>query len=82
MRDVPQHYVSGGAYGTCMVCGFKTRLNKMRLRWDNLRVCELDWDAEPAQLKPPVVTAEGLPRPDASPEPPDTFVGVVRPSDL
>lgn len=82
MRVVPVSYQPGGAYGICAVCGFKCRLNDMRLRWDNLRVCQADWEPRPETMTPPVVKPEGLPRPDAAPEPPDTFVGVVTPEDL
>lgn len=82
MRIVPQHWKPGGAWGTCQSCGFKYRLNELRLRWDGVRVCPEDWDERPPQLTPPNLYPEGLPRPDASPEPPDVFVGTVTPGDL
>lgn len=82
MRSVPVAYVPGGSWGICQVCGFKERLNDMMLRWDGLRVCAEDWDPRPDTMSPPDVYPEGLPRPDAAPQPPDVFVGTVRPSDL
>lgn len=83
MRVVPTEYQPGGAYGICPVCGFKERLREMRLRWDGLRVCFADWEQRPDTMTPPRVHAEGLPRPDTNPEPPDTFItAIVRPEDL
>lgn len=57
-----------------MVCGFKCRLNDMLLRWDGARVCKADWDPRPAELTPPNVGPEGLPRYNAQPEMPIVFV--------
>jgi hypothetical protein len=82
MRVVPVEYLPGGTWGQCQRCGFKLRLNEMRLEWSGLRVCEECWDPRPDQLSPPVVYPEGLPRPDAAPEFPDVFVGDVTPEDL
>jgi len=82
MRVVPQVWKPGGSWGSCQRCGFKFRLNELRLEWSGLRVCPEDWDPRPEQLTPPVVGPEGIPRPDASPEPPDVFVGTVTPADL
>lgn len=82
MRELPYHYVPGGAYGQCPRCAFKVRLNTMRLEWSGLRVCPPCWDPRPEQLTPPVVYPEGLPRPDAQPAMPDAFVDDVSPEDL
>lgn len=57
-------------YGVCMRCGFKRRVNQLRKEWTGLRVCDECWDPKPAELRPPRVTPEGLPVPNASPEPP------------
>lgn len=65
-----------------MRCGFKYRLNELRMEWSGLRVCSECWDPRPDQMSPPNVHPEGLVRPDASPEPPDTFVNTVTPADL
>jgi hypothetical protein len=83
MRIVPYDYRPGGSYGTCQRCGFKYRLNELRMEWSGLRVCPDDWDPRPDTLSPPVVFPEGLARPDASPEFPDVFIqNQVRPEDL
>lgn len=83
MRIVPQEYQSGGSWGTCMRCGFKHRLNEMSQDWTSSRVCSDCWDPRPAELSPPNIYPEGLPRPDASPEPPDVFVSQdIGPDDL
>jgi len=76
-------YQPGGAYGQCPRCGFKKRLNDLRLEWSGLRVCSPCWDPRPDTMSPPVVYPEGLPRPDAQPELPDAFIQTtVRPEDL
>lgn len=82
MRIVPVEYRPGGAWGICQRCGFKFRLSELSLEWTGLRVCKDDWDPRPPQLDPPKIYPEGLPRTDASPEPPDTFVGTVTVDDL
>lgn len=83
MRLVPTEYQPGGAWGVCGVCGFKTRLNALKLRWDGVRTCAADWDPRPDTMRAPAMYPEGLPRADASPEPPDTFIQTtVRPEDL
>ena len=74
MRTLPYNYESGGAYGDCMRCGFKRRLYQLSLEWSGLRVCKECHDPRPAELTPPNVGPEGLPRPDASPEMPIVFV--------
>lgn len=56
-------------YGVCMRCGFKRRVNRLRKEFTGLRVCTECWDARPPDTRPPRVTPEGLPVPNASPEP-------------
>lgn len=82
MRVVPYEYRPNGAYGACMRCGFKYRLNELKLEWSGLRVCDECWDPLPDTMTPPVVFPEGQPRPDASPELPPVFVNDVQPDDL
>jgi len=83
MRVVPVAYQPDGAWGICQRCGFKFRLNELQLEWSGLRVCKDDWDPKPDTMNPPNVFPEGLPRPDAAPEPPDTFIqSQVLPGDL
>jgi hypothetical protein len=55
-------------YGLCQRCGFKYRLNQLRKEWDGLRVCAPCLDPRPPEQKPPRYRAEGLVRPDASPD--------------
>ena len=38
-------------------------------------VCDADFDRKPVDLNPPRLGAEGLPRRDARPYPPELFVG-------
>lgn len=56
-------------WGNCMRCGFNRRLNELKLEWTGLRVCSKCWDPQPAEMKPPMVKPEGVPLPNASPEP-------------
>lgn len=74
MRTVPVEYIPGRPWGTCQRCGFKKRLDELSLEWSGLRVCRECHDPRPAELTPPNVGPEGLPRPDASPEMPIVFV--------
>lgn len=57
-----------------MRCGFNYRLNRLRKEWTGLRVCPECWDPKPEELRPVKVKPEGLPKPNASPEPPDIFI--------
>ncbi len=47
-------------------------------------VCDADYDPRPADLNPPKIGPEGLPRKDARPYPPDLIVepGDITPDDL
>lgn len=79
----PYDYRPGSPYAQCPICGFRCRLNSMKLRWDGFWVCPADYDPRPEQLTPPVVFAEGLPRPNAQPEMPNEFVNFdIGPEDL
>jgi hypothetical protein len=60
-------------WGICPRCGFKRRLNVMKKEWTGLRVCPPCWDPKPAEMKPPKVKPEGVPVPNAQPEPEPVF---------
>lgn len=42
-------YKSGQWNVNCDVCGFKFKSNEIRKRWDNLMVCEADYEADHPQ---------------------------------
>lgn len=44
------------------------------MEWTGLRVCEFCHDPKPAQLSPPNIKPEGLPLPNAAPQPADIFI--------
>ena len=76
-------YVPGNPYGQCRRCGFVGRLNTdFRTEWTGGKVCKDCWDPRPEDTYPPVVGAEGLPRPDAQPKLPEVDGGTVEPDDL
>ncbi len=57
-------------WGSCMRCGFKRRLPELVKEWTGLRVCRDDCrDPKPVEMRPPSARPEGLPLPNASPEP-------------
>lgn len=56
-------------WATCDRCGFKRRLRKLRKEWTGLMVCGPCWDPKPKDMRPPKVKAEGVPLPNARPEP-------------
>lgn len=56
-------------WAICDRCGFKYRLSQLRKEWTGLMVCEADWDPKPSELRPPAVRPEGLPVPNARPDP-------------
>ena len=62
------------ALGCCQRCGFIYPLGKLRKEWTSLRVCPPCFDPKPAWLSPPNVKPEGLPLPNAAPEPNDRFL--------
>jgi hypothetical protein len=57
-------------WAVCSRCGFQRRVNELRKEWTGFRVCAECYDEKPAETRPPRVTAEGLPVPNANPEPP------------
>lgn len=57
-------------YGICDRCGFKYDLSQLRKEWTGLMVCPPDYDPRPADTRPPAVKPEGVPVPNARPEPP------------
>jgi hypothetical protein len=65
---------TGVPWAICDRCGQRWRLNELRKEWSGLMVCPPDWDPLPDTMRPPRVIPEGLPVPNARPEPPDTFV--------
>ena len=81
----PVGYYAGEALGSCQRCNKTTFVDKLTLEWTNLRVCDRCWDPRPPQLTAPVVYAEGVPVPNASPRPPAVFIDLdnpVTPEDL
>lgn len=62
------------AYGICQRCGWQWPLNKIRKEWTSLRVCPDCFDPKPADMSPPNIKPEGLPLPNAAPEPTDRFL--------
>lgn len=73
-----------GPWGICDRCGWKYRLRQLRKEWTNLMVCPPCYDPKPADLSPPSIKPEGLPIPNARPEPEDHIleVGEVTEDDL
>lgn len=72
------HSVDGSpvAKSECQRCGFKYLLPDLRKEWSGARVCPECWDPKPKDLRPPRITAEGVPKPNASPETEPRFVSV------
>lgn len=63
-------------WGICDRCGFKRRLTDLRAdgAQPGLRVCKDDcYDPKPPDRRPPRYKPEGLPWPNARPEPPIIF---------
>ena len=60
----------------CDVCGFEFRSDQVRKRWDNLIVCEKDYETRHEQefLR---TRAECNDLPFVRPEPADTFINVT-----
>jgi len=62
-------YQSGRPYGICDRCGWKFRLDELRLEWTELKVCAKCWDPRPVHLSAPSIsTTEGAAIPGARPE--------------
>ena len=60
-------YAPGNAWFQCDRCSQRWRRSKMRVEWDNLRVCPPCLDPRPPQIEPPNVFPEGIPFFDARP---------------
>lgn len=56
----------------CDVCGFKFYSGEMRKRWDNLMVCEKDWESKHPQLDIRLRVSQSVPS-FIRPEQPDQF---------
>ncbi len=83
--NLRHEYKPGDNWQICDRCGEKHRRSEMRKEWTNLVVCiSTCWDPPAPQLFAPNVWPEGLPVPDARPNPPPIFVDVgdVEPGDL
>jgi hypothetical protein len=74
MTDAARGNYSMNPKGACMRCGFKFDLHKLSKEWTGLRVCSDCWDKKPEAIHPPSPLPEGLVKPNASPEPADTFI--------
>lgn len=67
-------YIPGDFYRQCDVCGFKYHASETRMRWDNLMVCEEDWDPQhPQDFVRGRKDRQNVPLP--RPEPTMQFVG-------
>ena len=66
-------YRPGGTWASCDRCAFNWRLSDLKREWTGFQVCEECWDPAPAELSPPNVYPEGLPVPNASPDPGDVL---------
>lgn len=63
----------------CDVCGFKFHSNDLRKRWDNLMVCEKDWELKHPQLNLRLRTHQSIPDYRRQ-EQPDRFVSIPYPA--
>lgn len=62
-------YQSGRPYGICDRCGWKFRLDELRLEWTELKVCAKCWDPRPVHLSAPSINShEGAAIPGARPQ--------------
>ena len=67
-------YVPGDFWRDCQVCGFRYRASQTRRRWDNLIVCDADWEERHQQDN--VRGRKDRQRvPDPRPEPVEVFLG-------
>lgn len=57
------------SYGYCERCNWRCEADDLRKEWTNLRVCPDCFDPRPPNLSPPNVRPEGVPLPNAAPEP-------------
>lgn len=69
-------YIPGDFYRNCDVCGFKYRASETRRRWDNLMVCDDDWEPQhPQDFVRGRKDRQSVP--DPRPEPTMQFVGTL-----
>lgn len=57
------------ANAICDRCGFQRKLSALRKEWNGLMTCAECWDPAPRTLSDPHIYPEGLPLPNARPEP-------------
>lgn len=69
-------------WGSCPRCGFRRRLSSFRKEWSGSRVCSDCFDPKPTDLTPPRIRPEGVPVPNASPEPELVFAKILDGSGL
>ena len=67
-------FKSGSRWAPCDVYGYQFRSEKLRLRWDNLMVCDKDWETRHPQDFVRSVKEGTIPW--SRPEPNDVFVTV------
>lgn len=75
-------YIAGNPWGICDRCGNKRRrrgFDALRKEWTGLWVCAPCFDPKPPEMSPPQLWPEGVPIPDAKPEPPPIYVDVPSP---
>lgn len=62
-------YLPGRPYGICDRCGWKFRLDELKMEWTELKVCSKCWDPRPVHLSAPSIsTTEGAAIPGARPQ--------------
>jgi hypothetical protein len=66
-------YIPGGVWACCDRCAFNVRFWNLRREWTGLMVCGPCWDPRPAELTPPRIGPEGVPLPNARPDPGDVL---------
>jgi len=67
-------YIPGDPWKVCDVCGFEYRASQTRRRWDNLIVCDADYETRhPQDFVRGRKDRQNVP--DPRPEPPDVFLG-------
>ena len=71
-------YEPGNYWFICDRCGFAYRIKEGRTTWDNLLVCEEDWEPRHAQDFIRGVPDNQAPRGQSRPEPTDTFEEVTQ----
>ena len=75
------YYKHGDYNAICDVCGFKYMASQLRKRWDNLMVCEGDF--EPRQPQDFVRgVADNMSVPWSRPENADIFIGFCNPAGM